>query len=207
MNEKKKILPPLAAVDLIPGDQKRADHRLLVLLALGFLLLIFHLPDIATPVVSSPNADTQLLTKPVFIWLASHGNDGELFLRQKGSQTDSALVAELFEVLGKVPPSVETVDYTSPAGLYAFQLHDNAEPPDSIVPPARLYPLLFLPVPVNRADKEVLASLPGIGPKLAERIVALRQARGVISRPEDLLLVSGIGPGKLSRLRTLLSYE
>lgn len=53
---------------------------------------------------------------------------------------------------------------------------------------------------VNRASAEELESLPGIGPKTAERIVADRQKRGRFRSVRDLGRVKGIGPKTLARL-------
>jgi len=56
-------------------------------------------------------------------------------------------------------------------------------------------------VRVNVAGVEELQRLPGVGPVLAERIVAHREAHGPFAAVEDLLDVSGIGEGKLAALR------
>lgn len=55
-------------------------------------------------------------------------------------------------------------------------------------------------IDINRATSAQLESLPGIGPKLAERIVAGRPYRTI----DDLGKVSGIGPKTLERLRPLI---
>ncbi len=54
-------------------------------------------------------------------------------------------------------------------------------------------------VNVNTASKEKLESLPGVGSKLADRIIAARQERP-FSSLEDLKRVSGIGESKLQKL-------
>jgi len=59
-------------------------------------------------------------------------------------------------------------------------------------------------VDLNHASPEELQRLPGIGPALAERIVASRSEDGPFRVPEDLLRVRGIGPATLDRLRTLV---
>ncbi|MGC9359717.1 MAG: helix-hairpin-helix domain-containing protein [Anaerolineae bacterium] len=48
-------------------------------------------------------------------------------------------------------------------------------------------------VNINTASASELESLPGIGPVLAKRIVAYREANGPFARPVDILEVSGIG--------------
>jgi competence protein ComEA len=57
------------------------------------------------------------------------------------------------------------------------------------------------PVDVNRASAEELASLPGIGPALAARIVRWRAENGRFRSPEALQEVPGIGPATVARLR------
>ena len=61
------------------------------------------------------------------------------------------------------------------------------------------------PVNINTAGREALATLPGIGEKLAERIVAYREEHGRFETVEELVNVSGIGEGKLSALREYVS--
>ena len=59
------------------------------------------------------------------------------------------------------------------------------------------------PVDVNAASADELASLDGIGPKLAARIVAARPFRNV----DDLARVRGIGRRRLARLRPRLVLD
>ncbi len=56
------------------------------------------------------------------------------------------------------------------------------------------------PLDLNRAIAAELASLPGIGPALAARIVEHRQTVGPFPRVEALRGVPGIGPARLARL-------
>ena len=63
------------------------------------------------------------------------------------------------------------------------------------------------PVELNRATVEELMELPGIGPVLAERIVAFREQHGPFARVEDLLQVPGIGEATLEALRPLVTVE
>ena len=56
-------------------------------------------------------------------------------------------------------------------------------------------------VDLNRATPTQLAELQGIGPVLAERIVAFREEHGPFDAIEDLLDVPGIGEAKLVLLR------
>lgn len=56
-------------------------------------------------------------------------------------------------------------------------------------------------IAINQADAAALELLPGVGPVIAARIVAHRQANGPFQTVEDLLDVPGIGEGKLAGLR------
>jgi competence protein ComEA len=60
-------------------------------------------------------------------------------------------------------------------------------------------------VSLNRAGDKELEELPGIGPALAGRIVAWREANGGFKSVEDLLKVSGIGESLLSGVIDLVT--
>ena len=60
-------------------------------------------------------------------------------------------------------------------------------------------------IALNQADASVLEDLPGVGPVLAERIVAHREANGPFDTVEDLLEVPGIGEAKLAAMRDSIS--
>ena len=57
-----------------------------------------------------------------------------------------------------------------------------------------------LPIHVNHAGVEELCALKGVGPKLAEKILAFRNQNGPFSGPQDLEKVPGIGKKKLEGL-------
>lgn len=55
-------------------------------------------------------------------------------------------------------------------------------------------------VDVNAASADALATIPGIGPALAERIVAFRTANGAFTSVDELLDVSGITDRRLDAI-------
>lgn len=57
---------------------------------------------------------------------------------------------------------------------------------------------------VNSASASDLEGLPGVGPVLAERIVAYRESVGSFETVEDLLDVPGIGEAKLAAIRDVI---
>lgn len=60
-------------------------------------------------------------------------------------------------------------------------------------------------IDLNRAGQEDLEALPGIGPRLAEKILEDRKKRGAYKRVEELTRVKGIKEKKLAKIRPYLS--
>ena len=61
------------------------------------------------------------------------------------------------------------------------------------------------PININTASSEELQTLPGVGPALAERIIAYREENGPFSAIDGLLNVKGIGEATLAEFRDLVS--
>ncbi len=68
-----------------------------------------------------------------------------------------------------------------------------------VAAPAVTWPDMRLDVNTARATE--LNALPGIGPRLAERLAADRAAHGPYKSVEDLARVAGIGPKLVQRIR------
>jgi competence ComEA-like helix-hairpin-helix protein len=60
---------------------------------------------------------------------------------------------------------------------------------------------------INTAPAAELALLPGIGPELAARIVAEREAGGPFTTAEQLSRVRGIGPTKIDQVAPMLTFD
>lgn len=61
------------------------------------------------------------------------------------------------------------------------------------------------PIDINRADKDALMELPGIGEVLAERIIVYRNTHGSFTAVEELLQVKGLGKNKLEEIWDLIT--
>ena len=66
------------------------------------------------------------------------------------------------------------------------------------VPPA---PIDEGKVSLNQADAEKLMTLPGIGPSMADHIIAYRRKHGAFTSIDELQKVKGIGPAKFQKLK------
>ena len=60
---------------------------------------------------------------------------------------------------------------------------------------------------INTAAKEELVSLPGIGPALADEIIAYRQENGYFYLAEEIVNVPGIGEARYQRLKDSIVTE
>ena len=61
------------------------------------------------------------------------------------------------------------------------------------------------PIDLNTASSRLLETLPGVGPRTAERILEYRREHGGFERIEDLMDVRGIGERTFLRLRPLVT--
>ncbi len=73
--------------------------------------------------------------------------------------------------------------------------------------PASLAPFYFQPIPINYCDKELLMSVSGIGPVLADSILKTRKRIGLFKNQHDLLQVSGIGKSRMSKFASSFSFQ
>ena len=58
---------------------------------------------------------------------------------------------------------------------------------------------------INKASISELTRLPGVGPRIAERIYEYRKQVGKFKSVEELLNVKGIGPKKLEKMRPYIT--
>ena len=60
-------------------------------------------------------------------------------------------------------------------------------------------------VDINKANLEDIEGIRGIGPALAERVIAYRNEHGKFKTPEELMNVKGIGQAKFDRIKEQLA--
>jgi competence ComEA-like helix-hairpin-helix protein len=97
-------------------------------------------------------------------------------------------------------PFVSTKSAAQKSDSIISAIQYNSGLPQQITLPPTVANVFFLPISINTAGKEILSTLPGIGPVLAEKIIQRRENRGLFQSKEELLNISGIGPKKFDRL-------
>ncbi len=105
-----------------------------------------------------------------------------------------------------VAARLESFDLASPdeRGDRDGQVDRHAAPPRSRRSKSTVVVTGDDPLDLNRATADDLLRLPGVGPALAARILALRTASG-FSSVDDLGRVKGLGRGRIERLRPFVS--
>jgi competence protein ComEA len=106
---------------------------------------------------------------------------------------------------------LRTVPGVGPARLEKVRpwVRTDAAGPSAVEPPGRVTTSkkvdgLREPIDLNRAAAEDLQKLPGVGPKLAQRILDER-AKKAFMAIEDLRRVGGIGPKTLEKIRPFVT--
>lgn len=170
------------------GDCQRFSEddywRLVVLFGLGLLICVIHAlgqlcERFPGQALTSPRIDDRL------VWTIGHPDEDGL------CQMDWLLAT-----VGKTQaswPRLATIHFTEEQQVIITAMH----------PQAAL--LFFQPIPLNQADTEVLAALPGIGPALASRIVAKREELGGFQSLGQLRQVRGIGVKTMEGLQERLT--
>lgn len=101
--------------------------------------------------------------------------------------------------------NIKFLCYTPDKLLYLEEQDKVSLLPRSL--PLCYYPFFLLPLPINRADKELLMTIKGVGPSLAETIVQHRQKTDVISNADDLRKIPGIGGKRAAALVNELTFD
>lgn len=105
---------------------------------------------------------------------------------------------EEFRVMPGTPPPLDSSDMEFRGGHGMATVSGR---------PRKTFGLFRDRLDINLATAERLEILPGIGPKMAQRIIQFREENGPFRSIEDLSNVEGIGDKTLERLRPLIKVE
>ena len=126
------------------------------------------------------------------------------FITGSSKKQDGVYFLTPGELHESFPELLPLISETSPGFQYGAgvtYVRYRSGRPEITKPQPAISNIFFQPIPINRAGKEVLKTLPGIGPLLAERIIQRRMTAGPFHSKNELLQIAGIGPGKLARLK------
>jgi competence protein ComEA len=181
----------------------------LVLLVLAAVLLFQALKPAPQPIqisTATPSPLPQITDtpQPLRVYVSGAVQQPDVYALSPGSIVKDALLA------AGGPASDADLDRINLASaladgqqVYVPRLGEEDVP---VQPPSRLPASVGL-VNINTADAATLETLPGIGPALAQRILDFRQASGPFEQSEDLMDVSGIGPGIFDQIRDLITTD
>lgn len=172
------------------------DQRILVLLVFSLFLAVLCLINRQDRSLLNPSP-----THSTYMWLAGDGSFKagiyRLPLNTSVAYCNSAAMP------GSYISKLVTASGEGEKGLLTGNRFFTQKAP---MPP-HVAPFFFRPIAINRASKDVLTFLPGIGERLAEHIINDRQKHGYFRDESEITRLDGLDQGKLRLLRPLLSYE
>ena len=194
---------------LVP-DPRLARRRVRVGAALVLLLVALGVAVLVTAL--SPQGATVRVATPTPS-VAIEGASGSIYVHLLGRVARPGLyeVSEGSRVVDVIAAAGGFAEDADPGVVNLARLLVDGEqlyvPAEGEIPPAGGTGEASIDgrVNLNTADTAALDTLPRIGPALAARIIAWREANGRFTAVEDLLAVSGIGERTLDGLRDLVT--
>jgi len=193
--------------------EKNQSRDIALLVIVVFLVAIyfvreFYIPDNPAPVTSTPP-----LEKTVF---EIHEPSG--FSKVYTSPKDISLKDAMAKT-GSPPSSIASQKQGLPLTPWVNGLKNSDSPiksgskitisKDGSVQIGQMsgekHIVFSIPLNINRATAQDFEALPGIGPKLAEEIIATRKRLGGFKTVDDLKKVKGIGDKKFEKIREKIS--
>lgn len=180
---------PFSAADQLPEKNPMDKNILFLVLGLFLLAINIFFSHRHTFKQHLPPGPNSIAERYVWIKGSPQMPAGLYLFTQQQLENDFSEIGSLLQTgASKEPDSV----------ISALQF--NGSGPEPVNLPPEVANIFFREIPINRADKNILTSLPGIGPVLAEKIVLRRIQHGYFRSKDELLHIAGIGPKKFAKL-------
>ena len=108
------------------------------------------------------------------------------------------------------PPAQSKVEYVASDSLGAVESDENATENlhlKKTKKPRKKKAIVRFPLHINTATADELCALKGVGPKLAEKIIAFREQHGPFTGGASLQKVPGIGKKKLEGILQSVIFD
>jgi competence protein ComEA len=178
-----------------------------LILAAVVLIQARRLPEaplvLSTATAPSTPGPTSTLP-PLLVYVTGAVDLPDVYSLPRGSIVKDAILA----AGGAAPDAdLERINLAAPlAGGEQVYVPRQGEAASPVLPVRGVTPGDGL-INVNTAAADLLESLPGIGPTLAQRIIEYRDANGPFQSVDALLAVPGIGQATLDKFRALITTE
>jgi comEA protein len=170
-------------------DFAKSYNRSILLLSLFvtvFYVLVTYIPNISSREEKPPTS------KPVYIEIATE-NESSYIVELEGDDEANKLVESY-----RLHRPLKNGDKLIISGQDKIMLTQIN---------GRKSLALGVPIGINSATFEDLKTLPGIGPKLAKKIIEYRKSNGTFKNIHELKKVHGIGERKFSSIHQLISLD
>ncbi len=138
--------------------------------------------------------------------LAAHLEDGsQIHVPTKKEMPPDAPPAP--DALVKHDPTVAKTAFSAPHLSVRPASSAKPNPADHLSKSDKLTPDSRETINLNTAGAEELQRLPGIGPAMAERVLAYRKEAGGFKSPDEMLQVKGIGAKKFAKMERFLRVK
>jgi competence ComEA-like helix-hairpin-helix protein len=168
---------------------KKSYNRSILLLSLlvtVFYVLVTYIPNISTREERPP------ISEPVYVEIAME-NESSYIVELDGDNQANKFV-ESYR-LRRLPRNGDKLIISGQDKIMLSRMN------------GRKSLALGVPIGINSATVEDLVILPGIGPKLAKKIIEYREFNGRFKNPSELQKVDGIGEKKFKSIKRLISLD
>lgn len=186
------------------GDEKNWSRDIALLATAIFLVTIyftrgFYIPDNPAPATSAPPVE-----KTIFEIEDSSGSS-KVYTSPKDISPKDAMLMAGAHPFNKWKSGLRYTDTTIKTGSKITINKDGSAQIGRMSGEKHI--VFSIPLDINMATAQDFEALPGIGPKLAQKIVETRERLGGFKTIDDLKKVKGIGDKKFKKIMDKLTFQ